>query len=126
MGFLEALNSGFRRFLDFETRSSRSEFWWWWLFSSLLNFNITLGTVMTEIGLITFSINILTFIPSLAVAVRRLHDIDRSGWWLLLYLVPIVGWAVLLYWAVTPGRVGPNQYGADPLASITPAQRVAS
>lgn len=60
-------------------------------------------------------------IPSIAVATRRLHDIDRSGWWQLLLFVPLVGWIVLLVWYCTRGNVGPNRFGADPLSA--PATR---
>ena len=51
------------------------------------------------------------FLPTLAVTVRRLHDIDRSGWWYLLSLIPIIGILVLLYWYIQPGTEGPNQFG---------------
>ena len=59
---------------------------------------------------------IVTFIPSLAVGVRRLHDINRTGWWLLLWLVPVsvVGGIVLVVWACRRGDAGPNKYGPDP------------
>ena len=57
---------------------------------------------------------IVTFIPSLAVGVRRLHDINRTGWWLLLCLVPVFGWIVLIVWAIKRGDEGPNKYGTDP------------
>ena len=57
----------------------------------------------------------LTFlIPSLSVSVRRLHDVDRSGWWLLLALIPILGWIVLIVWNCTDGTRGTNQFGPDP------------
>ena len=56
------------------------------------------------------------FLPALALAVRRLHDLDRSGWWLLVGFVPIVGTIVLLVWFCTRGTEGPNRFGPDPLA----------
>ena len=55
-----------------------------------------------------------TLIPSLAVGVRRLHDINRTGWWLLLIFVPVIGWIVLIVWAIERGDMGPNKYGPDP------------
>lgn len=55
-------------------------------------------------------------LPSLAVALRRLHDLDRSGWWILISFVPIVGAIVLLVWFCTKGTAGSNKFGADPLA----------
>jgi uncharacterized membrane protein YhaH (DUF805 family) len=55
-------------------------------------------------------------LPSLAVAVRRLHDIDRTGWWILLWFIPIIGWIILIIWHCTAGTPGPNRFGQDPLA----------
>jgi len=54
------------------------------------------------------------FAPGLGVAVRRLHDIGRSGWWILVGIIPLVGWIVLLVWYLTPGTPGSNEYGAAP------------
>ena len=54
--------------------------------------------------------------PSLAVAFRRFHDIDRSAWWLLIGLIPILGTIVVIYWAAQPGTKGPNRFGSDPIA----------
>jgi uncharacterized membrane protein YhaH (DUF805 family) len=56
------------------------------------------------------------FLPSLAVWVRRLHDVGRSGWWWLLILIPLIGWIVLFVWSVQRGDVGPNEFGPDPIA----------
>jgi uncharacterized membrane protein YhaH (DUF805 family) len=56
-----------------------------------------------------------TFLPGLAVAVRRLHDIDRTGWWILLALIPLVGAIVLIIWYCTKGTDGPNRFGPNPL-----------
>lgn len=56
-----------------------------------------------------------TLIPSLAVGVRRLHDTDRAGWWLLLWLLPFFGWIVLLVFLVSGGTRGPNRFGPDPV-----------
>jgi uncharacterized membrane protein YhaH (DUF805 family) len=58
-----------------------------------------------------------TFLPGLAVTARRLHDIGRSGWWMLLWLVPLVGWIVLIVWYCQPGQPGTNQYGPNPLGA---------
>ena len=55
-----------------------------------------------------------TFIPSFAVGARRLHDINKSGWWLLLWFAILNGWIVLIVWAIKGGDTGPNKYGPDP------------
>ena len=131
MTFTQAIASGFRRYLDFKTRSSRSEYWWWTLFSAFTS----VGTMVFDEVLfggtaILNTLNaVILFIPGLAVAIRRLHDSDRSGWWLLIALGIIVisaliYWALILigiflmiYWYVQPGTPGSNRYGYDPLAS---------
>ncbi len=59
-----------------------------------------------------------TFLPSIAIGVRRLHDLDRSGWWLLLVFIPLIGAIVLLIWYCAKGTAGPNRFGPDPLATV--------
>jgi uncharacterized membrane protein YhaH (DUF805 family) len=68
---------------------------------------------------LTSLLNLALLLPSLGISVRRLHDTNRSGWWVLLGVIPVVGWLVLLYWYVQPGTTGDNQYGADPKAGET-------
>lgn len=116
MSFQEAISSGLSRYIDFKTRSSRSEYWFWVLFVILLSIvagvidnllfgSSILGTLVT-LGLL---------VPGIAVGVRRLHDIDRSGWWYLIALIPLIGALVLIYWFVQPGTPGSNEYGDNPL-----------
>jgi uncharacterized membrane protein YhaH (DUF805 family) len=116
MSFQEAISSGLSRYIDFNTRSSRSEYWFWVLFVILLSIvagvidnllfgSSVLGTLVT-LGLL---------VPGIAVGVRRLHDIDRSGWWYLIALIPLIGALVLIYWFVQPGTPGSNEYGDNPL-----------
>jgi uncharacterized membrane protein YhaH (DUF805 family) len=116
MSFQEAISSGLSRYIDFNTRSSRSEYWFWVLFVILLSIvagvidnllfgSSILGTLVT-LGLL---------VPGIAVGVRRLHDIDRSGWWYLIALIPLIGALVLIYWFVQPGTPGSNEYGDNPL-----------
>jgi large subunit ribosomal protein L7/L12 len=100
MGFVDAVKSGFLNFLTFEGRASRAEYWYWALFSFLL-------TMFTG-GLAA----LFLWLPSLSMSVRRLHDINKSGWLLLLYWVPYVGLLFILYWAVQPSDPSVNRYGA--------------
>ena len=86
MGFTEAIKTCFSKYATFSGRPTRAEFWWFFLFTFL-------GGLIPIVGLI-FALAVL--IPSIAVAVRRLHDTDRSGWWLLIGLIPLVGFIVLL------------------------------
>lgn len=60
--------------------------------------------------------SLVVLLPSLAVGVRRLHDTGRSGWWLLIWLIPLIGWIILIWWFASRGDEGPNEYGDDPLA----------
>jgi uncharacterized membrane protein YhaH (DUF805 family) len=120
MGFTEAISSGFRNYVSFAGRAARSEFWFWFLFTVLvsiaagiLDFVISGGGRLSPIsGLASLAL----FLPGLAVSVRRLHDTDRSGWWILLILIPLIGAIVLLIWYCTRGTPDPNRFGPDPLA----------
>jgi uncharacterized membrane protein YhaH (DUF805 family) len=121
MNFGDSIKSGFNRYFDFSTRSSRSEYWWWYLFNMISTYAfVFLGGALVnmgfEAGALLFGLwGLAMLIPTLAVAVRRLHDTDRSGWWLLIGLVPLIGWIVLIIWYVSRGTEGDNEYGPDPL-----------
>jgi len=116
MNFTQSIATGFRKYADFRTRSSRSEYWWWTLFLILVSVAATLiDEVLLGGSAIFDTINTLVlFVPGLAVAVRRLHDIERSGWWFLIAFT-IIGIFLLIYWYIQPGNVGTNKYGRDPL-----------
>lgn len=117
MGFVDAVKSGFSRYVDFKGRSARSEYWWWLLFF-MIGYVIFLALIsVSDIFGIVGGIFYLAMIsPSIAVAIRRLHDLDKSGWWYLLSFVPLANF-VLIYWFCLRGTVGPNQYGMDPLGA---------
>ena len=66
------------------------------------------------LGLLGIAWSLVVIIPTVAVGVRRLHDINRTGWWLFLIFVPVIGWVVLIVWAIKRGDKGPNKYGPDP------------
>jgi uncharacterized membrane protein YhaH (DUF805 family) len=118
MGFGEAIQSGFSNYVNFSDRAIRSEYWFWLLFAIIVA--IVTGFIDAVIGVpLTNTIFALaTFLPGLAVSVRRLHDLDRSGWWLLLGLIPLVGAIILIVWFCTRGTVGANRFGADPLTGV--------
>ncbi len=104
MTFGESIQICLRKYADFNGTASRSEYWWFALFIVLVS--VGLGVFSDVLSLI-FSLAML--VPSLAAASRRLHDIDRSGWWQLISLIPIIGFFVVLYWLVQP--TAPNRYG---------------
>jgi len=114
-------------YANFKGRANRSEYWYFVLFNVLLIFvpAFALGFLSDLVGAESFSIAAAamyliiflgTFIPGLAVAVRRLHDLDKSGSWLFFYFVPFIGGIMLLVWLCSEGTIGNNKYGRDPNA----------
>lgn len=125
MTFAEAITSGLRSYAGFSGRAPRSEYWWWQLFVLLVAgaaavTETLLGLVPNgygeNVGPLTAVVALALFLPNLAMAVRRLHDGNRSGWFILLGLIPIVGPIILLVWYLQRGTEGDNRFGPDPLA----------
>ncbi len=116
MNFTEAVKTCLTKYVDFEGRAGRPEFWWFALFQFVL---------MVIIGMFSNAlqgvISLALLLPGLGVGARRLHDIGKSGWFLLLWLIPFVGWLVLLYWAIQPSQAGSNAWGAAPGAAAPAA-----
>jgi uncharacterized membrane protein YhaH (DUF805 family) len=115
MGFGQAISTGFRKYVDFSGRACRSEYWYWVLFTIIVGLVAAFIDLQLNTQLDSSIANLVIAIPSIAVAVRRLHDIDHSGWWILIGLVPLVGFILLLVWFVSEGTRGPNRFGPDPL-----------
>lgn len=129
MSFGQAVSTCFSEYVTFSGRARRSEFWYWILFTVLVGIvagtldtllfpNTTLGTGDTGNGPVTTVTNLALALPSLAVTARRLHDIDKSGWWQLLNLIPIVGWIIMIVWTVRDGQRHPNRFGNDPKGQL--------
>ena len=113
--FGEAISRGFRNYATFSGRATRAEHWWFALFVVIGRLVLgVIGALASLPGVLDAVFSIVTLIPALAVGVRRLHDINRTGWWLLLWPVPVFGWIVLIVWAIKRGDKGPNKYGPDP------------
>jgi uncharacterized membrane protein YhaH (DUF805 family) len=116
--YLEAL----KKYAVFSGRSRRMEYWYFVLFNIIVSIvlgaidGLLLGTLDSGmgVGLLSGIYSLAVLIPTLAVTVRRLHDIDRSGWWILIGLVPLIGAIVLLVFALLEGTPGDNQYGPNP------------
>jgi uncharacterized membrane protein YhaH (DUF805 family) len=115
--FIEAL----KKYAVFSGRSRRKEYWYFVLFVVLIS--IVLGIIdglfgtyhrSTGAGLFSTIFSLAILIPSISVSVRRLHDIDRTGWWVLISLVPLIGWIVLLIFHVQDSTPGSNRYGPNP------------
>ena len=135
MDFIQATKSYFIKWNDFKSRSSRSEYWWAYLGATLIGFALgfIIGFVFTMVGL-AFGVSIesidgithivllpwyiFTIIAGIALICRRLHDIDRSGWWYLIAFTGI-GAFVVLYWFCKKGTDGKNRFGDNPLEEVS-------
>ncbi len=114
--YLKVINSYF----DFNGRSRRMEYWMFVLINTIISvfcilLDSMLGTVWSiGYGPIYIGYGLAVFVPGLAVAIRRLHDIGKSGWYYLLVIIPIIGpiWLIILF--VTEGEQGDNKYGPNP------------
>ncbi|MEZ4714371.1 MAG: DUF805 domain-containing protein [Caldilineaceae bacterium] len=114
--YLEVL----KKYAVFSGRARRAEYWYFVLFNVIVSIvlaviDIILGTGGdTGVGILGALYSLAVMLPGLGVSVRRLHDIGRSGWWLLLGIIPIIGGLILLYWAIQDSESGANQYGPYP------------
>jgi uncharacterized membrane protein YhaH (DUF805 family) len=133
MGMQEAVRSVFQNYATFDGRASRSEFWWFILFSfivsavlgiidgALFGYTTEMDTAdgvtidIQSFGILAPIWSLAVLVPTLAVGARRLHDTGRSGWWQLLFLIPLIGAIVLIVWFATRGTPGTNAYGAEPI-----------
>jgi uncharacterized membrane protein YhaH (DUF805 family) len=114
MTFSQAISDGFSKYVTFSGRSSRSAYWWWYLFTVLVAavawlIDVIFGTIYV-IGALA---SLVLFLPSLAVTVRRFHDAGHTGWWILTWILPLVGFIVTLIFALTASQP-PNEWGEGP------------
>lgn len=135
MGFVEAVQACFGKYITFSGRARRSEFWWFVLFTyvaglvclvidlSLFGEAVTVTTDTsasvtseTQFAPLTSIFWLVVLLPTISVAVRRLHDTDRTGWWYWIGLIPLVGVIILIVWFATKGTDGPNRFGDDPFS----------
>ncbi len=102
----------FERYAVFEGRAGRAEYWWFFLANLIISFVLqAIAGVSNALLILAVVYSLAVLIPGLAVAVRRLHDTNKSGWWILISLVPFVGVIVLIVFLATDGDQGANQYG---------------
>jgi uncharacterized membrane protein YhaH (DUF805 family) len=107
-----------KKYAVFSGRSRRREFWMFALFNFIIA--LVIGCVEGIVGspaIISTLYSLAVLIPSLAVTVRRLHDTGRRGWWILIGLIPLVGWIVLIVFMVLDSQPNDNQYGPNPKAA---------
>lgn len=113
-----AIRTCLGNYVTFTGRARRAEFWWWvvaYLAAATVAAVFDVAAFGDDDALFTGLLGLLAFLPTVAVSARRLHDIDKSGWWQLLWLIPIIGQLILIYWMAQPGETGPNRFGRDPL-----------
>jgi uncharacterized membrane protein YhaH (DUF805 family) len=95
MTFAESIKTCFGKYADFNGRATKSEFWWWVLFVFLAT--VAANVLSEKLGAL---VSLGTLLPYLAVTARRLHDTNRSGWWQLIGIIPVIGWIILIVWCV--------------------------
>ena len=126
-----------KHYVDFHGRARRSEFWWYILVVVILGLIVGLIGRLIGTTILSSLLSLALLLPNLGVAVRRLHDVNKSGWWILLPLAPMIlafifmfmfqltiagilglvtlaTWILLIYWYAQPGTAGQNPYGPDP------------
>ena len=106
MNFIDAVKTCFTKYADFNGCASRPEFWWWALFTF-----VATGVLQTVSYNLSWAFSIATLLPTIAVTARRVHDTDRSGWLVLLWFVPLIGWIILVILCAEQGK--PNRYGGS-------------
>ena len=117
-----------KNYAKFDGRAGRPEYWFYALFStliffilqflsSILGFQYAMNELITVYPLASIW-QVVTFVPSLAVGVRRMHDINRSGFWLLFLLLPLIGWLLIMIFALLKGNDDDNDYGSPNLSPI--------
>ncbi len=110
--FLDA----YRQFTNFQGRASRKQYWMFYLFYVIFYIMFAvLDDLLQTGGLFMALFALVSILPNIAIVTRRLHDIDKSGWWQLLIFIPIIGAIVLLVFLVMKGTEGENRFGSVPL-----------
>jgi uncharacterized membrane protein YhaH (DUF805 family) len=113
ISFKNAVKSGIGKSFTFSGRSSRSEYWWWMLASILFQIICTIIAVLGNVGVAAI-FPILLVLPTATMIVRRLHDLEKSGWWFLIVLIPLFGILYLIYLFIQEGDMNENIYGPVP------------
>lgn len=122
MSFTEAVKSGFDNYVNFDGRARRSAYWYWTLFAILASIAANILDAVTDVPLFSLIVGLGLLLPGLAVSVRRLHDTNRTGWWILIGLIPIIGWIVLIVFYIQDSDPGENQYGPSPKGGVAASQ----
>jgi uncharacterized membrane protein YhaH (DUF805 family) len=112
--YLEVL----KKYAEFKGRARRKEYWMFFLINLIIAVVIAFVEGMFgSPGIIGMLYSLAVLLPAIGVTVRRLHDTDRTGWWILVFLIPLIGWIVLLVFMVLDSQPGDNEYGPNPKAA---------
>ena len=114
MSFPDAVRTALSKYATFSGRARRSEYWWFTLFTVIVYVATSIIDAVIGKEVVTLLASLAFLLPALAVTVRRLHDTSRSGWWILIGIVPLVGAIVLLVFEVQDSHPGTNAYGPSP------------
>jgi len=116
MDFMQAVKTVLNNYANFKDRSRRSEYWWWFL-AYIIGYAVAMlvGSMLSMAELIAGIYALGLIIPNIALSIRRFHDIGKSGWWMLIFIIPLIGFIAMIYFFTRPSE-GPNQYGEGPLA----------
>ncbi len=102
-----------KNYVVFRGRATRTEYWMFFLFNLIFTFVLGFLDGVMETGMLSLVYSLFILLPSIAVSVRRLHDTGRTGWWLLLSLIPIIGGLIILVFLVLDSEEGENEYGSN-------------
>ncbi len=103
-----------KNYVNFSGRARRKEYWMFVLFNVIFALVAGLIDIVIGVKIVSTIYSLFVLIPQLSLSFRRLHDIDKSAWWLLIALIPVVGAIILLAFSLQAGTVGPNRFGEDP------------
>lgn len=116
MGAFDYFKKVYREYANFEGRARRKEYWYFVLFYAIINVALSVVDVVIGMQILSTIFALVSLVPSFAVGARRLHDINKSGWWQLIGIIPVIGWIVLIWFFAQKGTDGVNRFGPDPLA----------
>ncbi|WP_304050614.1 DUF805 domain-containing protein, partial [Jatrophihabitans endophyticus] len=111
---MTSIRTVFSKYAVFNGRARRSEYWWFALFGLIIGVIVDIIDAVANTFVIALLVELALLLPSLAVGARRLHDTSRTGWWLLIGLIPLIGAIVLIVFFCTDSTPGANQYGENP------------
>ena len=116
MTFSESVSTCLKKYFVFQGRASRSEYWW---FQLIVSPSYLISTILeNEISYFFLGVTLFTLIPAISAGVRRLHDTNRSGFFLLISFIPFIGGIILLFLLIPEGTKGKNRFGSDPLKRV--------